>query len=57
MMINQIKWLIAGFADLYLSVLLFRDLPFTTHFSLGNGERYNYKGKKTFGSWYNKDNI
>lgn len=29
------------------------NLPFYTHFSLGNGERYNYKGKKTFGGWYN----
>ncbi|MEG2151592.1 MAG: endo-beta-N-acetylglucosaminidase, partial [Bacteroidaceae bacterium] len=28
-------------------------LPFCTYFSLGNGERYNYKGKKTFGNWYN----
>ncbi|MCI6643952.1 MAG: endo-beta-N-acetylglucosaminidase, partial [Bacteroidales bacterium] len=28
-------------------------LPFRTHFSLGNGDRYNYKGKKTFTSWYN----
>ena len=28
------------------------DLPFSTHFSLGNGERYNYKGKKAFGNWY-----
>lgn len=29
------------------------NLPFITYFSLGNGERYNYKGIKTFGSWYN----
>lgn len=29
------------------------NLPFRTHFSLGNGDRYNYKGKKTFSSWYN----
>ena len=29
------------------------NLPFHTHFSLGNGEIYNYKGKKTFGNWYN----
>lgn len=28
-------------------------LPFGTNFSLGNGDRYNYKGKKTFGTWYN----
>ncbi|MCP9611680.1 endo-beta-N-acetylglucosaminidase [Coprobacter tertius] len=32
------------------------DLPFTTYFNLGNGERYNYKGKKTFGNWYNMGN-
>lgn len=29
------------------------NLPFRTHFNLGNGERFNYKGKKTAGSWYN----
>ena len=29
------------------------NLPFTTFFNTGAGERYNYKGKKTFGSWYN----
>lgn len=28
-------------------------LPFITNFQLGNGERYNYKGKKAFGNWYN----
>ena len=28
-------------------------LPFATHFNMGNGELYNYKGKKTAGSWYN----
>lgn len=28
-------------------------LPFVTNFQLGNGERYNYKGKKAFGGWYN----
>ncbi len=32
---------------------IYGDLPFQTDFQLGNGERYNYKGKKTFGSWYN----
>ncbi|MDD7317892.1 MAG: endo-beta-N-acetylglucosaminidase [Prevotellaceae bacterium] len=31
-------------------------LPFATHFNLGNGERYNYKGKKTAGTWYNMAN-
>ena len=29
------------------------NLPFATNFSLGNGDRYAYKGKKTAGSWYN----
>lgn len=29
------------------------NLPFLTHFNLGNGDRYNYNGKKTTGSWYN----
>lgn len=30
------------------------NLPFGTHFILGNGDRYYYKGKKSFaGSWYN----
>lgn len=34
--------------------VLERDLPFGTHFTLGNGDRYYYKGKKSFaGSWYN----
>ena len=29
-------------------------LPFGTHFTLGNGDRYYYKGKTSFnGSWYN----
>ncbi|MDE6249764.1 MAG: endo-beta-N-acetylglucosaminidase, partial [Paramuribaculum sp.] len=28
-------------------------LPFETHFSLGNGESYFYKGKVAHGSWYN----
>lgn len=27
--------------------------PFYTNFNLGNGERYNYRGKKTAGAWYN----
>ena len=30
-----------------------QNLPFTTYFSTGNGDRYNYKGKKTLGTWYN----
>lgn len=29
------------------------NLPFINYFNLGNGERYNYKGKKTLDSWYN----
>ncbi|MDE6489702.1 MAG: T9SS type A sorting domain-containing protein [Muribaculaceae bacterium] len=28
-------------------------LPFATNFTLGNGDIYFYKGKKTHGSWYN----
>lgn len=29
------------------------NLPFTTFFNTGSGQRYNYKGKKTAGPWYN----
>ena len=29
------------------------NLPFATYFNLGNGDRYNYKGKKTALDWYN----
>ncbi len=29
------------------------NLPFETHFNLGNGDRYAYKGKQTANSWYN----
>lgn len=32
------------------------ELPFATHFNLGNGERYNYKGKKAGNGWYNMAN-
>ena len=32
------------------------NLPFCTYFNLGNGDRYNYKGKKTGSSWYNMAN-
>ncbi len=32
------------------------NLPFETHFNLGNGDRYLYKGKKTGASWYNMAN-
>ena len=27
--------------------------PFSTNFILGNGDRYNYYGKRTAGAWYN----
>ena len=27
--------------------------PFATNFSLGNGDRYNYRGKMASGAWYN----
>ncbi|MCQ2266992.1 MAG: GEVED domain-containing protein [Bacteroidaceae bacterium] len=30
-----------------------QNLPFTTYFNTGSGDRYFYKGKKTAGSWYN----
>lgn len=30
-----------------------QNLPFTTHFNTGSGDRYNYKGKRTAGAWYN----
>lgn len=30
-----------------------QNLPFTTFFNTGAGDRYFYKGKKTAGSWYN----
>ncbi len=29
------------------------NLPFNTHFTLGNGDFYAYKGKKTLDAWYN----
>ncbi len=32
------------------------NLPFETFFNLGNGDRYNYKGKKTGAAWYNMAN-
>lgn len=32
------------------------NLPFSTYFNLGNGDRYNYKGKKTGSQWYNMAN-
>lgn len=30
--------------------------PFYTYFNTGTGDRWNYKGKKTAGSWYNVSN-
>lgn len=30
-----------------------QNLPFTTYFNIGSGERYNYKGNRTHGAWYN----
>lgn len=33
---------------------IYGDFHFDTHFTLGNGDRYYYKGKKSYaGSWYN----
>ena len=32
------------------------NLPFSTHFNMGAGAQYHYKGKKTAGSWYNMSN-
>lgn len=32
------------------------NLPFSTHFNLGAGSQYQYKGKKSAGSWYNMAN-
>lgn len=32
------------------------DQPFYTYFNIGTGDRWNYKGKKTAGSWYNVSN-
>lgn len=31
-------------------------LPFYTGFNIGNGDRYNYKGKRTASGWYNMGN-
>lgn len=30
--------------------------PFYTYFNIGTGDRWNYKGKKTAGAWYNLSN-
>ncbi len=43
-----------GFASMFPErTAISHDLPFETHFSLGNGENYFYKGKVSGGSWYN----
>lgn len=43
-----------GFASMFPErTAIGGDLPFETHFSLGNGESYFYKGKVTHGTWYN----
>lgn len=43
-----------GFASMFPErTAIGGNLPFETHFSLGNGENYFYKGKVTHGSWYN----
>lgn len=43
-----------GFASMFPErTAIGPSLPFETHFSLGNGESYFYKGKVTHGSWYN----
>lgn len=43
-----------GFASMFPErTAINSELPFETHFSLGNGENYFYKGKVTHGSWYN----
>lgn len=43
-----------GFASMFpeRTAIIF-NLPFETHFSLGNGDNYFYKGKVTNGPWYN----
>lgn len=43
-----------GFASMFPErTAITGPLPFETHFCLGNGENYFYKGKVTHGSWYN----
>ena len=43
-----------GFASMFPErTAIGPSLPFETHFALGNGESYFYKGKVTHGSWYN----
>lgn len=43
-----------GFASMFPErTAIGGNLPFETHFNLGNGESYFYKGKIAAGSWYN----
>ena len=43
-----------GFASMFAErTAIGGNLPFETHFNLGNGENYFYNGKVTNGSWYN----
>lgn len=43
-----------GFASMFPErTAIVGKLPFETHFCLGNGENYFYKGKLTHGAWYN----
>ena len=43
-----------GFASMFPErTAIGGNLPFETHFALGNGENYFYKGKVTAGPWYN----
>lgn len=55
--INTSDWSLTSFQGISHYVpersAIRHNLPFGTFFSTGNGERYNYKGKKTLGSWYN----
>lgn len=43
-----------GFADMVPERSTVKgSFPFATNFCLGNGDRYNYRGKKVSGAWYN----
>lgn len=56
-MVNEVSKQMATFAG-FASMAPERSaiqgsLPFNSNFTLGNGDIYFYKGKKTHGSWYN----
>lgn len=56
-MLNEVDQQMAAFAG-FASMAPERSsisgsLPFASNFTLGNGDIYFYKGKKTHGSWYN----